>query len=270
MEPFLPTQFEVLRGRITGQGRDTILLSHGFGTDQSAWDAIRPALDKHFRVVSFDLAGAGPNGEASYDSKRHSSLFGFADDLLVVLDELGIENCIYVGHSVSGMIGMAAAVARPALFRRLFAIGASARYLNEPGYEGGFTDSDVDALHASMAANFQAWGAGFAPAVVGVPNHKVVDEFCFTLFQMRPDIALSISRTIFQSDMRDVVGRLTCPAHIVQTRQDLAVPIFAAQWLKEHINGATLDVIEAEGHLPHMTAPAEILRVLQHYLGVAF
>lgn len=265
----MTSKFETLHGRITGAGDRTVILSHGFGTDQSAWDALRPALERHFRVVSYDLAGAGPNGEASYDPKRHASLFGYADDLIAILDDLRIESCIYIGHSVSGMIGAAAAAARPEPFRRLIMIGASPRYLNEPGYEGGFTQGDLDALHAGMAANFQAWGAGFAPAVLGVPDHAAVDEFCRTLFMMRPDIALSTSRTIFQSDMREIATRLERPTHLVQTGRDLAVPIFVAKWLNSHIDGSTLDAIEAEGHLPHMTAPAEVLRVLERRLGLA-
>jgi len=265
----LASKFETLHGRITGSGDRTVILSHGFGTDQSAWDSLRPELDRHFRVVSYDLAGAGPNGEASYDPKRHASLFGYADDLIAILDELKIGSCIYIGHSVSGMIGAAAAAARPEPFRKIIMIGASPRYLNAPGYEGGFAQEDLDALHAGMAANFQAWGAGFAPAVVGVPDHKVIDEFCRTLFLMRPDIALSTSRTIFQSDMREIATRLERPTHIVQTSRDLAVPMFVAKWLNSHIDGSTLDAIEAEGHLPHMTAPAEVLRVIENRLALA-
>jgi len=262
----LSQRFQALNGRITGQGSRTVILSHGFGTDQTAWDGIRPWLDARFRVVSFDLAGCGPLGASSYDPRKHDSLFGFADDLLDILDELEIEDCAYVSHSVSGMIGAAAAAARPEPFRQLVMIGASPRYLNAPGYIGGFEQEDLNGLHDGMAANFQAWGAGFAPAVVGVASHPAVHEFCRTLFLMRPDIALAISRTIFQSDMREVAARLESPTFLIQTRQDMAVPIQVAEWLRDHIDGAVLDVVDAVGHLPHMTAPDEVIRVLEHRL----
>jgi sigma-B regulation protein RsbQ len=263
----LSKRFQALNGRMTGQGSRTVILSHGFGTDQTAWDGLRPWLDANFRVVSYDLAGCGPLGAASYDPRKHDSLFGFADDLLDILDELEIEDCIYVSHSVSGMIGAAAAVARPEPFRHLVLIGASARYLNAPGYQGGFEQQDLNGLHDAMAANFQAWGAGFAPAVVGLPGHPAVHEFCRTLFLMRPDIALAISRTIFQSDMREVAARLESPTTLIQTRQDMAVPMAVAEWLRDHIDGAALDVIDAVGHLPHMTAPGEVVRVLENRLA---
>lgn len=260
------SRFELLHGRITGEGSETLLLSHGFGTDQSAWDALRPWLEERYRVVSYDLAGSGPGGERGYDPRRHGSLFGFADDLVDIIDELSLERCVYVGHSVSGMIGAAAAQSRPEAFRRLVMIGASPRYLNEPGYTGGFEQSDIDQLHGAMAANFQAWGAGFAPLVVGVPDSAAIHDFSRTLFQMRPDIALAVSRTIFQSDMRPVAGRLDRPTHIVQTREDVAVPAAVARWLQSNIDNATLDIVDAVGHLPHMTAPQEIVRVLDQRL----
>ncbi len=259
----MPTKFTQLNGTITGSGQVVVVLSHGFGTDQSAWGAIRPWLDQRFRVISFDLAGSGPGGEASYDFRRHDTLFGFVDDLLEVLAELAIPRCVYIGHSVSGMIGAAAAVAQPEVFAKIVMIGASPRYLNESGYRGGFDQPELDQLHDGMAANFQAWGAGFAPAVVGVPDNAAVHEFCRTLFLMRPDIALAMSRTIFQSDMRAIAERLERPAHLLQTARDLAVPPDVAQWLNRHIDGSTLDILDAEGHLPHMTAPGEVIRLLQ-------
>jgi sigma-B regulation protein RsbQ len=262
------SKFERLNGTLTGAGDAVVVLSHGFGTDQTAWGAIRPWLDQRFRVVSFDLAGAGPGGEASYDFRRHDTLFGFADDLLEVLAELDVERCVYVSHSVSGMIGAAAAVARPEAFATLVMIGASPRYLNEPGYRGGFDQPDLDQLYDGMAANFQAWGAGFAPAVVGVPDNEAVHEFCRTLFLIRPDIALATSRTIFQSDMRAIAERLERPTHFLQTARDLAVPPEVAAWLHRHVDGSTLDILDAQGHLPHMTAPAEVLRLLEQRLMV--
>ena len=262
----MTSRFAQLNGTISGVGTDMVVLSHGFGTDQTAWGAIRPWLDERFRVISFDLAGSGPGGEASYDFRRHDTLFGFADDLLEVLAELDVERCIYISHSVSGMIGAAAAVAQPEAFARLVMIGASPRYLNEPGYRGGFDQADLDQLYDGMAANFQAWGAGFAPAVIGVPDNAAVHEFCRTLFLIRPDIALATSRTIFQSDMRSIAERLERPTHLLQTAKDLAVPQEVALWLNRHIEGSSLDVLDAEGHLPHMTAPAEVIRLLEQRL----
>ena len=259
--------FERFNGRRSGKGSQVAILAHGFGTDQTAWSALRPWFEERYDVVSFDLAGCGPNGADTYDFDRHGSLFGYADDLLEIVDDLALRDCVYVGHSMSGMIGAVAAVARPELFDRLVTVGASPRYLDDAGYIGGFQAADLENLFDSMSANYQAWVAGFAPMVVGVDNGQVVADFSRTLFQMRPDIALNTSRTIFNSDMRSLAAQLTRPVHVIQTAVDMAVPVQVGHWLEAAIPTATLDVIDAEGHLPHMTAPDEVVRILERRLS---
>lgn len=243
-----------------------LILSHGFGTDQDAWTSLRPWFEARFDVVSFDLAGCGPSGAESYDFERHGSMFGYADDLVELMDELELQGCVYVGHSMSCMIGAVAAGARPDLFDRMVMIGGSPRYLNDAGYTGGFEQPNLDQLYEGMAANYQAWVAGFAPIVVGVDDREAVADFSRTLFHMRPDIALNTSRTIFQSDMRQAVRRITTPVHLIQTSSDMAVPIEVGEWLVDAIPDATLDIIDAVGHLPHMTAPTEVIRILERRL----
>lgn len=258
--------FAKLHGRRTGSGNVTAILSHGFGTDQDAWAALRPWFDDRFSVISFDLAGCGPGGGENYDFDRHGSLFGYADDLIDLMDELDLQKCVYVGHSMSAMIGAIAACTRPELFARLMMIGASPRYLNEADYVGGFDQRDLDQLFESMAANYQAWAAGFAPLVVGADASETIADFSRTLRQMRPDVALNTSRTIFESDMRATAHRIPIPVNLIQTSADAAVPLQVGNWLAGEIPDATLDIIDAAGHLPHMTAPQEVLRILERRL----
>lgn len=258
--------FEAHCGQRTGQKRHTVILSHGFGTDQTAWSALRPWFEARYDVISFDLAGCGPNGARTYDVDRHGSLFGYADDLLDIVDELGVERCTYIGHSMSGMIGAAASLARPELFERMVFIGASPRYLNDADYIGGFRLEDLEQLFDSMQANYQAWVAGFAPMVVGVADDAVIADFSNTLFKMQPDIALRTSRTIFTSDLRSLVPQVPCPVHVIQTEHDIAVPVEVGQWLAQHLPQASLDVIPAAGHLPHMTAAEAVTAILAHHL----
>jgi sigma-B regulation protein RsbQ len=259
-------KFDRLHGRVSGRAEPTVVLGHGFGCDQTAWNKILPWLEDNFRVISFDFAGCGPQGELNYDRRRHSSLFGYADDLVEILDELQIEHCAYIGHSVGSMVGAAASVARPRAFSQLVMIAGSPCYLNQAGYCGGFEQSDLNGLYDGMSTNFQAWAAGFVPLVVGVPNHAVIDEFSRMLFLMRPDIAQTMAKVIFQSDMRALVPRLQCPAHIVQPRKDIAVPMAVALWMQERIARASLNVIESEGHVPHITEPEAVLDVLKRHL----
>lgn len=253
----------------SGVGDQVVMLSHGFGSDQGAWQHIRPSLDAHFRVLSYNLAGCGNNGALSYNPELHNSLFGYADDLLSLLDELQVQRVRYVGHSVSGMIGMIAASARPGLFERLVLLQPSPRYLNDAssGYSGGFEQGDLDALYAAMATNYQSWAAGFVPMVMGVSDEHVLARFSETLFKIRPDIARHILRMIFQSDHRDVVPRVTTPTRLIHSRKDVAVPVAVAQWLNAHVAGSALEILELEGHLPHLTQPDMVAdAVLRHLM----
>lgn len=113
--------------KVLGSGNRFIVLAHGFGTDQSVWKHFVPYLIDDFRVVLYDNMGAGTTNPDYFDSERHSSLEGYAYDLLAILEELQIDSCIFVGHSVSAMIGAIASISRPDLFSKLIMVSASPR-----------------------------------------------------------------------------------------------------------------------------------------------
>lgn len=258
-----------LKATWSGVGSHVVVLSHGFGLDQTSWSDLRPTLDARFRVLSYNLAGCGDDGASSYHRDMHNSLFGYADDLLALLDDAQVQKVSYVGHSVSGMIGMIAAVARPDCFQRLILLQPSPRYLNDPdaGYVGGFEQGDLDALYEAMAMNYQTWAAGFVPMVMGVDDQHVLSRFSETLFKIRPDIARHILRMIFQSDHRVIVPRVSVPTHFIHSRKDVAVPLDVARWLHAHLPGSTSETLELEGHMPHLTQPVVVLDALMRHLS---
>lgn len=80
------------------------------------------------------------------------------------------------------------------------------RYLNAVDYFGGLDQEDLNQLFLAMQSNFKAWVSGFAPLALGADIDSVaVQEFSRTFFNVRPDIALSVAKTIFQSDLRSVL-----------------------------------------------------------------
>ena len=258
-----------LKATWSGDGSHVVVLSHGFGLDQTSWADLRPVLDAQFRVLSYNLAGCGDDGASSYHHDVHNSLFGYADDLLALLDEAQAQKVSYVGHSVSGMIGMIAAVARPDCFERLILLQPSPRYLNDPdtGYVGGFEQGDLDALYEAMATNYQTWAAGFIPMVMGVQDQHVLSRFSQTLFKIRPDIASHILKMIFQADHRGIVPRVPVPTHFIHSRKDVAVPVEVARWLPAHLPGSTSETLDLEGHMPHLTQPLIVLEALMRQLS---
>ena len=260
---------ERLKATWSGVGTHVVVLSHGFGLDQTSWADLRLALDARFRVLSYNLAGCGDDGVSSYHPDVHNSLFGYADDLLALLDETQAHKVSYVGHSVSGMIGLIAAVARPDCFRRLILLQPSPRYLNDPGtgYVGGFEQSDLDMLYEAMATNYQTWAAGFVPMVMGVNDQHLLSQFSETLFKIRPDIAGRILKMIFQSDHRAIVPRISVPTHLIHSRTDVAVPMEVARWLHARLPGSTSETLELAGHMPHLTQPLVVLDAVMRHLS---
>jgi pimeloyl-ACP methyl ester carboxylesterase len=254
--------------KVLGTGSRFIVLAHGFGTDQSVWKHLVPHLLDEFRVILYDNMGSGTTNPDYFDFERYSTLEGYAYDLLAILEELQVHSCIFVGHSVSAMIGTVASISRPDLFAKVIMISASPRYLNDRDYFGGFEQEDLDQLFDAMSSNYKSWCSGFAPMAVGGDMESVaVQEFSRTLFNMRPDIALSVLQTIFNSDMRQILCLVTVPCHIIQSMKDLAVPVVVAEYLHQHVGGeSVVEVISTEGHLPQLSSPDVVIPVILKHI----
>lgn len=118
--------------KVVGSGDQIIVLAHGFGTDQSVWKHLVPHLVDSYRVVLYDNMGAGTTNPEYFDFDRYSTLEGYAYDLLAILEELKVNSCIFVGHSVSAMIGTVASISRPDLFSKIVLLSGSPRYIIMP------------------------------------------------------------------------------------------------------------------------------------------
>ncbi|HRI55013.1 MAG TPA: alpha/beta hydrolase [Pseudomonadota bacterium] len=253
--------------RVVGQGGKTLVFSHGFGTDQTAWHQQEAAFRPEHRLVLFDLVGAGKSELAAYSPRRYRTMHSYAEDLLEILAELQLRDVIYVGHSMSGIIGLLAALQEPERFAKMIFLSASPRYLNDSGYIGGFEQADIDALYAAMAGNYQSWASGFGPIVAANPDRpEVASAFVSTLSAIRPDIALAVARMVYQSDHRADLPGLRVPTLIVQSSDDVAVPIGVGEYLAHNIPGARYLLINARGHLAHMSAPDEVNRAIRSFL----
>ena len=251
-----------------GDGKQTLIFAHGFGSDQTAWRHQVAAFASNFRIVLFDHVGAGQSDFSAYSPRRYSSLYSYAEDLLDLCAELKLKQTVLVAHSVSGMASLLAALVEPERFSQLIFISASPRYLNDKNYIGGFEQADLDALYAAMASNYYAWASGFAPIVMGnLDKPELALEFAKTLSQIRPDIAQAVARVIFQSDHRAELARLNIPTVILQSNNDIAVPPQVGQYLADHIPQGRLIPIAAEGHLPHLSAPETVTQAIASCLA---
>lgn len=251
-------------------GGPVMVFAHGFGCDQSMWRFVAPAFEATHRVVLFDHVGAGGSDLGAYDPQRYASLDGYADDVVQVLDALDLGPVVFVGHSVSAMIGVLAAVRRPELFDRLVLVGPSPRYVDDDaaGYRGGFGAAEIDELLATMDDNYLGWSAFIAPVIMGNADRpelgeELTNSFCRT----DPAIARRFARTTFLADNRADLAHVTTPALVLQCREDVIAPPEVGRYVHEHLASSELVLLDAVGHCPNLSAPDQVVEAVTAYLA---
>jgi len=250
------------------EGAPAMLFAHGFGCDQSMWRLVAPAFEATHRVVLFDHVGCGGADLTAYDVQRHGSLDGYAEDVLGICDALGLREVVYVGHSVSAMIGLLASIRAPERFSRLVLIGPSPRYLNDPPeYVGGFERRDLEGLLDLMDGNHVGWANFLAPLVMGNGERpeltrELQASFCAT----DPFVARRFAEVTFLGDNRADLSKVTRPSLIVQCTQDAIAPRQVGAYMHRSLEQSTLRELDASGHCPHMSHPAETINLIRAYL----
>ncbi len=253
---------------ISGRGTQALVLAHGFGCDQSMWRYIKHGFEDYFRVILFDYVGSGKSDRSCYNTVRYSSLDGYAQDVLDICGALQLSEVIFVGHSVSAMIGMLAARKAPQLFKTMIMASPNACYVNEPGYEGGFEKEELEALILSVGAG-KGWTKMLAPAIMGNPERPALAEELEALFcQMDPDVAKDFARLVFLSDHRPLLAEHRTPTLLLQTTDDFVAPVTAGDYIRRYIQNATFVQMSATGHVPQASAPDETIKVIRDYLNI--
>ncbi len=257
--------------QVSGHGQQPMLFAHGFGCDQNMWRFVAPAFEQDYRVVLFDYVGAGKSDLEAYHPDRYASLNGYADDVLEICQALDLHDVVFVGHSVSSMIGVLAALREPHRFSHLVLVGPSPCYINHaPHYTGGFERRDIEGLLETMDKNYVGWANFLAPAIMQNADRpelgaELTESFCST----DPTVARQFAEVTFFSDNRRDVARVRVPTLILQCSEDLIAPVEVGTFVHESIPGSTLVHLEATGHCPHMSAPEETISAMRAYLGGA-
>ena len=245
-----------------------MVFAHGFGCDKNMWRLVEPHFEGRFRTVTYDHVGFGESDLSAFDPERHSSLHGYAQDLLDVCAELDLDNVIFVGHSVAAMIGVEAAVMEPERFDRLVLVGPSPRYIDDEGYVGGFSREAIDGLLDSLDRNYLGWSSAMAPAIMGNADRPALGEeltnsFCRT----DPTIAAQFARVTFLSDSRDLLEKVTTPSLVLQCSEDVIAPRTVGEYTHRRIVGSEITFLEATGHCPNLSAPDETIAAIDAYLS---
>jgi sigma-B regulation protein RsbQ len=252
---------------ILGNGKKTILFAHGYGCDQIMWRFLTPAFED-YRVVLFDLVGAGKSDISKYSREKYATLDGHADDILEIIHAVSAAPVIFVGHSVSSMIGVLAAIKRPEAFERLVLVGPSPCYLNDGEYLGGFTKNDLGELLQTLDENHLGWSKTMAPVIMKNEDrpelaHELRESFCRT----DPEIARHFARVTFLSDNRADLPLLKIPTLVLQCSDDSIAPPGVGEYVHRHIADSSLVHLRATGHCPHLSGPEETAHAIRQYLS---
>lgn len=249
-----------------------IMFAHGFGCDQGMWQRVLPRFTPDYRVVLFDHVGAGNSDPEAYQSAKYSSLEGYTADVQEIMAELDLHDVTFVGHSVGGMMGVAAAAADPARFRNLVFLASSPSYMDYPedGYVGGTSQEDIRELLISLDSNYMVWAAAMAPVIMGNPGSpqlhtELEGSFC----RINPTVAREFAKVAFLSDVRHLLKDVSVPTLVMQCTDDLLAPVHVGEYTRDHIPQAALSVLKATGHLPHVSAPEETANTILGYLSRA-
>ena len=254
---------------VIGEGTKTIVFGHGFGCDQNIWQFMTPYFQKDHRMILFDYVGSGKSDLKAYNIERYKDLRGYAQDLLEVIEASKSDSIIFIGHSVSAMIGLIASIEKPELFEAVVMIGPSPRYINElPDYFGGFNDNDIKELINLMEVNYVGWASLNAAALMNNPDRPMLAQHLKKIFtQEDPVIMRNFAEATFFSDHRKDLQNATVPTLIVQCSKDSIVPIEVANYLNSNIKNSKLEVIGAKGHYPNLSEPKETSQLIIEYLS---
>ena len=245
-----------------------MIFAHGFGCDQNMWRFVTPAFEHDYQIVLFDYLGHGCSDASAYDPSRYTSLDGYATDVLGICEALDVQGGVFVGHSVSAMIGALACAREPERFHRLVMIGPSPRYINDDDYVGGFARADIDELLEALESNYLGWSHAMAPAIMGRPDRKELgEELANSFCRTDPAIARQFARSTFLADNREDLARVSTRTLVLQCSNDVIAPDSVGDFVHRHLRNSVLVHMRATGHCPNLSAPDETIGAIKAFLS---
>ena len=253
--------------KVFGKGSKVLMFGHGFGCDQNTWRLITPEFEAEYKIVLFDYVGSGNSDLSAYDDNRYSSLEGYASDILEICEALDLQDVIFVGHSVSCMIGLLAVNMAPEKFSKLVFIGPSPRYLNDVNYPGGLERDELEELLDIMDSNYLGWSSTIAGQIMGNPDRpKLADGLANSFCSTDPELAKKFARVTFLSDNREDLPKLKIPSLTIQAQEDFLTNDDIANYIQKVTPGNQITYLKSSGHCPHLSDPAGVIQAFKSFL----
>ena len=253
--------------RTNGAGNRTLVFAHGFGCDQNMWRYVEPAFRERYRTILFDHVGAGQSDLTAYDPAKYATIAGYAEDVVQIGQELGLNDAVFVGHSVSSMVGALASIEAPDMFGDLIMVCPSPRFIDDGDYVGGFAANEIEELLTSLADNHMGWSAAMAPAIMGNADRpELAEELTNSFCRTDPEIAKQFARATFTADNRADLLKVKARTLILQASDDIIASEQVGEFVHKSISGSRIVYLKASGHCPNLSAPQEVISAIEDFV----
>ncbi len=214
-----------------------LVLSNSLGTNLSMWDRQIPEFAKHFRVVRYDRRGHGKSGVPAgpYSFER------FGRDVLAILDGLKIEKAHWCGVSMGGMVGQWLGANAADRFDRLVLANTTCYYADPTGFQNRIKAVKEQGLPAIADTVIAGWlTEGFR-----IREPETAAWMKAMLVASPVDGYLACCEALTKLDQRDLLPKITRPTLVIAGTQDKATPPSEGEYIRQHIPGAKLVMLEA-------------------------
>jgi 3-oxoadipate enol-lactonase len=250
---------EVAYTAVGPAGAPVVVLSHSLGATRGMWDPQVPALAERYRVVTYDTRGHGespaPAGPYTLDD--------LVDDVVALLDRLGVARAHVAGLSLGGMTALRLAAREPSRVGRLAVLCSSAK-------------ADPQGFRDRAAVARSSGTAGFAPSVVSrwlTPPYAA--EHPDLVARLEAMIAgaddegyAACCEVVADLDLRADLARITAPTLVVSGAEDQALPPEHQRVIAQGVRGAALLSVSPGAHLANLERPLEITGALLAHLDL--
>jgi 3-oxoadipate enol-lactonase len=239
-----------------------VVLSNSLGSTHTMWDAQAGALAEHFRVVRYDTRGHGgsPVPAGPYD------IDDLADDVVALLDTLGVEKAHFVGLSLGGMTGMRLAARNPERVDRLVVLCTGAHLTPSSAWHDRAATVRAHGSGSVAEAVVARW---FTPAFLGA-NPEVKASCEATVAATPAEGYASCCEVIAAMDLRDDLPVISAPTLAIAGADDPATPPVKLQEIADAVQHGRLLVVPEAAHLANAQQPATITpAIIAHLTGAS-
>jgi 3-oxoadipate enol-lactonase len=238
-----------------------LVLGNGMGTTMSMWQPQLEALEHGFRVVRYDHRGHGgsPVPAGPY------TIAELGDDVLRLLDHLGIERVSYCGISLGGMVGIWLAAHAPERIDRLVVCSATARMRNPGAYADRAAQVRAEGMATVLATVASRW---FTPRFLA-REPEVCERVVGELERTPVEGYAGCCEAIAAMDLRPELGRIRAATLAIAGADDTATPPDDVLSVAAAIDGAAGAVVAEAAHLASIEQPAAVNRLLLDHLAAA-